>query len=118
MASAIGPQTYLTTEELAALIKYDARTIRNCLKDAVLFEGVHYIRPFGGRKILFIREAIERDIGGNGLAASESSAEKSIDNIAPVISRKPDLAPTRRASRHKRNDIDLIPMAGGGVCHV
>jgi hypothetical protein len=29
----------------------------------VLLEGVHYIRPFGGRKLLFIWEAIQRDIG-------------------------------------------------------
>jgi len=32
------------------------------LKDSVLLEGIHYIRPFGGRKILFIWEAIEKDI--------------------------------------------------------
>lgn len=55
-------QTYLTTEELAARIKYDARTIRNQLKDSVLLEGVHYIRPFGGRKILYIWEKIESDM--------------------------------------------------------
>jgi hypothetical protein len=54
--------TYLTTEELSSRIKYDARTIRNCLKDSVLFEGVHYIRPFGGRKILFVWERIEEDM--------------------------------------------------------
>ena len=42
--------TYLTTEELAARIKYDVRTIRERLKDSVLLEGVHYIRPFGGSK--------------------------------------------------------------------
>ncbi len=54
--------TYLTTEELSHKIKYDARTIRNRLKDSVLLEGVHYIRPFGGRKILFLWEAIERDM--------------------------------------------------------
>ena len=54
--------TYLTTEQLAELIHYDARTIRTRLKDAVLLEGVHYIRPFGGRKLLFVWEAIERDI--------------------------------------------------------
>ena len=52
-------QTYLTTEELSSRIKYDTRTIRNCLKDSVLFEGVHYIRPFGGRKILIIWEQVE-----------------------------------------------------------
>ncbi|UYM61902.1 site-specific integrase [Pseudomonas aeruginosa] len=34
-------------------MKYDARTIRNRLKDSVLLEGIHYFRPFGGRKILF-----------------------------------------------------------------
>ena len=54
--------TYLTTEELSSLIKYDARTIRQCLKDAVLFEGVHYIRPFGGRKILYIWERVEESM--------------------------------------------------------
>ena len=45
---------YLTTDELAARIKYDARTIRDRLKDSVLLEGVHYIRPFGGRSPLAI----------------------------------------------------------------
>ena len=46
--------TYMTTDELAARIKYDARTIRDQLKDSVLLEGRHYIRPFGGRKILYL----------------------------------------------------------------
>lgn len=55
-------QTYLTTEELAVRIKYDARTIRNQLKDSVLLEGVHYFRPFGGRKILYVWEKIEADM--------------------------------------------------------
>lgn len=54
---------FLTTEELSKRIKYDVRTIRERLKDSKLIEGVHYIRPFGGRKILFVWEAIERDIG-------------------------------------------------------
>lgn len=55
--------TYLTTDELSQLIKYDPRTIRERLKDSVLLEGIHYIRPFGGRKILFIWEKIQADIG-------------------------------------------------------
>ena len=55
-------QTYLTTDELSDRIKYDSRTIRECLKDSVLLEGTHYFRPFGGRKILYIWEAIERDM--------------------------------------------------------
>jgi hypothetical protein len=54
--------TYLTTKELADRIKYNARTIREELKDSVLLEGTHYVRPFGGRKILFVWEAIERDM--------------------------------------------------------
>ena len=54
--------TYLTTDELSGRIKYDARTIRNQLKDSVLLEGIHYIRPFGRRKILYIWESIERDL--------------------------------------------------------
>lgn len=54
--------TYLTTDGLAERIHYDTRTIRERLKDSVLIEGVHYFRPFGGRKILFIWETIERDM--------------------------------------------------------
>jgi hypothetical protein len=59
----------LTTEELSARIKYDARTIRERLKDSVLIEGIHYFRPFGGRKILYIWDAIERDM----MCASKST---------------------------------------------
>lgn len=55
-------ETYLTTEQLAERIHYDTRTIRDRLKDSVLLEGTHYFRPFGGRKLLFIWEAIQRDI--------------------------------------------------------
>ena len=55
-------QTYLTTDELSSRIKYDVQTIRERLKDSVLMEGVHYVRPFGGRKILFVWETIERDM--------------------------------------------------------
>jgi hypothetical protein len=54
--------TYLTTEQLAARIHYDPRVIRDQLKDSVLIEGVHYIRPFGRRKLLFIWEVIEAEI--------------------------------------------------------
>ncbi|MCJ8311734.1 MAG: hypothetical protein HRU38_08600 [Saccharospirillaceae bacterium] len=57
--------TYLTTKELADKIKYEPRTIRSCLKDSVLLEGVHYIRPFGGRKILYIWEKVEQTMLGS-----------------------------------------------------
>ena len=55
-------QDYLTTEELSQRIKYDPRTIRERLKDSVLIEGIHYFRPFGGRKILYIWNTIEKDM--------------------------------------------------------
>ena len=54
--------TYLTTKELSERIKYEPRTIRERLKDSVLLEGVHYIRPFGGRKTLYVWEQIEKDM--------------------------------------------------------
>ena len=54
--------TYLTTKELSERIHYNERTIRNQLKDSVLLEGIHYIRPFGGRKILFVWERIETEM--------------------------------------------------------
>lgn len=54
--------TYLTTDQLAQRIHYNARTIRNELVDSCLFEGQHYIRPFGRRKMLFIWEQIEKDM--------------------------------------------------------
>lgn len=62
--------TYLTTEDLSQRIHYDARTIRDRLKDSVLLEGTHYFRPFGGRKILYIWEAIERDMRAQMVAGT------------------------------------------------
>lgn len=70
-------KTYLTTDELAQLIKYDARTIRNRLVGSVLIEGRHFVRPFGGRKLLYIWEAIEADMnrvaGTLGFGASPAA---------------------------------------------
>lgn len=86
--------TYLTTDELASRIHYDARTIRTQLKDAVLLEGIHYIRPFGGRKLLFIWDAIQRDIG-------KFSASR-----AP-----------REVGRQSARPSATIPMANGGLAH-
>lgn len=51
---------YLTAGELSERIKYDVRYIREHLKDKVFVEGIHYMRPFGGRKILFIWGEIEK----------------------------------------------------------
>lgn len=54
--------TYLTTEELAKRLHYAPRYILNYLNDSVLLEGIHYIKPFGRRKILYMWEIIERDM--------------------------------------------------------
>lgn len=80
--------TYLTTDELAERIKYDARTIRERLKDSVLIEGRHYIRPFGGRKILYLWDAIEVDMA---------------------------VGPNQTHTGRRTRDI-AIPMANGAVC--
>lgn len=67
---------YVTTEELANRIHYDPRTIRSQLKDKVLIEGVHYIRPFGQRKLLFIWQVIERDMALFSRAACPIALDK------------------------------------------
>ena len=64
--------TYLTTDELSSRIKYDSRTIRDRLKDSVLLEGRHYIRPFGGRKTLYIWEHIESDMANHSAMGLEA----------------------------------------------
>ena len=64
--------TYITTKELAERIHYNERTIRNQLKDSVLIEGIHYIRPFGGRKILCVWERIEEDMTKTTLGSLHS----------------------------------------------
>ncbi|SFB87349.1 hypothetical protein SAMN05660443_0653 [Marinospirillum celere] len=54
--------TYLTVKQLAERLHYNPRYITQSLKDRVLFEGVHYVRPFGGRKVLYVWEAIEDEM--------------------------------------------------------
>lgn len=66
-------QTYLTTDELSSRIKYDSRTIRERMKDSVLLEGRHYIRPFGGRKTLYIWENIEADMARHSQTGAASA---------------------------------------------
>lgn len=62
--------TYRTARELADRIKYKPNVINNMLKDAVLLEGVHYIRPFGRRKVLYLWEVVERTMLEQGLGAA------------------------------------------------
>jgi len=113
--------TYLTTDQLADRIHYDSRTIRNCLKDSVLLEGTHYIRPFGGRKLLFLWEAIERDIGvystgGSDLVGTAFAHE--IDAASLSAAHIPPTPPSPGHPLKGARDMSTIPMAMGGVCHV
>ena len=55
-------RSYLTVEQLSEKIHYAPRYIRERLLKTVFRERVHFFYPFGGRRILFIREAIERDM--------------------------------------------------------
>lgn len=52
--------TYLSAGQLAERIPFSRRYIIEVLKDRDLIEGVHYVRPFGGRKVVFLWEPIER----------------------------------------------------------
>ena len=69
--------TYLTARELADRIKYKPNVINNMLKDSVLIEGIHYVRPIGRRKVLYIWEAVERTMvdGGKQSAAVTAMAQ-------------------------------------------
>ena len=73
-SSKSGTVTYLTARELAERIKYKPAVINNMLKDAVLLEGEHYIRPFGRRKVLYLWEAVENTMLRQGIAAAATVA--------------------------------------------
>ncbi len=62
--------TYLTARELAERIKYKPNVINNMLKDSVLLEGIHYVRPFGRRKVLYLWEAVERTMLEGGVRSA------------------------------------------------
>ena len=64
--------TYLTAKELSERIKYKPNVINNCLKDSVLLEGIHYLRPFGRRKVLYIWEAVEQVMHQGGAESAAS----------------------------------------------
>ncbi|KEK26523.1 hypothetical protein [Shewanella xiamenensis] len=55
-------QTLLNAKELSQRIKFSVAYINHSLKDSVFIEGIHYIKPFGGRKIFYIWEEIEIEL--------------------------------------------------------
>jgi hypothetical protein len=74
MSTAQALKTYLTAKELSQRIKYQPNVINNMLKDSVLIEGIHYIRPFGRRKVLYLWEAVEKTMNEQGHAAAATTA--------------------------------------------
>lgn len=54
--------TYLDLDELAAKLKFKPKTIMRSKVGSVLHEGIHFVRPLGGKRLLFIWENIERDM--------------------------------------------------------
>lgn len=74
MTTANAIKTYLTAKELSQRIKYQPNVINNMLKDSVLIEGIHYIRPFGRRKVLYLWEAVEQTMNHQAQAAAATSA--------------------------------------------
>lgn len=52
--------TYLSADQLSQRIPYCPRYINEVLKDRVFTEGIHYIKPFGGRRIVYLWEPIEQ----------------------------------------------------------
>lgn len=47
-------------KELAERIHYNERTIRNQLKDSVLIEGIHYIRPLVDAKFYMYGSVLKK----------------------------------------------------------
>lgn len=54
--------TLLSPDEVAQKLNMSTRYFRNVVMKRALVEGVHYIRPFSGRKILLIWERVEEEI--------------------------------------------------------
>lgn len=106
------PQTYLTTAELSALIKYDSRTIRDRLKDSVLIEGRHYIRPFGGRKTLYMWEHIQEDMARPVTPVRGIVVQ--LPEERPAIAAKGRGEPTEGASSTGTVDLANASDAGNG----
>jgi hypothetical protein len=59
-------QTLLNASQLAKRIHYSPVYINRMLRDSVFLEGIHYVRPFNGRKILYVWEAIEAELFKSG----------------------------------------------------
>jgi hypothetical protein len=55
---------YITVDELATRTTYAKETITRGHIARLLIEGIHFVRPFGGKKKLYIWENIEKEMLG------------------------------------------------------
>ena len=55
-------RTLLSSSQLAERISFSSAYINHALKDTIFLQGQHYIRPFGGRKIFYIWEEVEKEM--------------------------------------------------------
>ncbi len=82
--------TYLSPSQVARRLGFSTRYFRNVVMRDHLLEGVHYCRPFGGRKILLVWEEVEAEL------------------LRDLPGVKSDAV----------GGASGIPMSGGRVCHV
>lgn len=95
-------EQYLTTQEVADLVKCSPRTIADRISSGVYRVGVHFFRPRGTHRILFKRSAIERWIEGEETDARGAS-EASLAHNQVRVGSTPASAPK----------IDPIPLLRG-----
>ena len=62
--------TYLSAEQLSQRIPYCPRYITEVLKEREFIEGVQYVRPFNGRRVVYLWEPIEELMLTKGLGSA------------------------------------------------
>ena len=70
-------KTYMTATELSKVIPYHRKYINDSLKDKYLIEGKHYVRPFGGKRVLYIWEEVEK--------ALFTTSEQNSADVIPMV---------------------------------
>lgn len=66
-------KSYISAVELATKIPYHPKYINDKLKDRYLFEGKHYVRPFGGKRVLYIWEEVEKALFNTSVDSTDGA---------------------------------------------
>ena len=64
--------TYISLEELSLRTTYSMATLSRGHLTRNMIEGVHFVRPLGGKKKLYVWDAIERDMFNMGSQSMEA----------------------------------------------